>query len=348
MSGFPILDLVVGIIFVYFLLSIVCSSAVEMVLTIGKYRAKMLERWLRSVFDKEIVLSSGQCVKLGQAIMDHCTTKGLSEKGSATSYIDAKNFSTALLEKITYDPANPKSIAKDIDELITAIQNTKLLSADLQGALLGYAYETKDSYRSVTEKYMGEIQLFKSKIENWYDSSMDRVSGALKQTYTRRFTFWLAFIIVLGLNADSISIAKYLYTNPEARTRLVAKAYSITNNDTIKNQVTRMVNHSAGADTVLNNASMQQITDTLTARAHEMESTKAMIEDVIPLSWNGTEFKNASGKFYWPFVLSKIAGLLVTILAVMMGAPFWFDVLNKISNLRGSGAKPASQKDKGQ
>ena len=40
-------------------------------------------------------------------------------------------------------------------------------------------------------------------------------------------------------------------------------------------------------------------------------------------------------------VIQKIIGLLASILAIMMGAPFWFDLLNKISNLRGAGKKPA-------
>jgi hypothetical protein len=40
MGGFPILDLVVGIIFIYFLLSIICSSAVEITLSANKIRAR--------------------------------------------------------------------------------------------------------------------------------------------------------------------------------------------------------------------------------------------------------------------------------------------------------------------
>jgi hypothetical protein len=36
----------------------------------------------------------------------------------------------------------------------------------------------------------------------------------------------------------------------------------------------------------------------------------------------------------------KIPGLLVTTFAVALGAPFWFDVLNKISNLRAAGKRP--------
>lgn len=37
----------------------------------------------------------------------------------------------------------------------------------------------------------------------------------------------------------------------------------------------------------------------------------------------------------------KAAGLVLTWLAVSLGAPFWFDVLNRVSNLRAAGPKPS-------
>ena len=117
MSGFPILDLVAGMIFVYFMLSIICSSAVEIILSVRKLRARMLETWLYRIFEKDITVG-GKTVKLGQAIMDHCSVTALSPTGKSTSYIDAKDFTSALLEKITYDPAKPTSIARDINTFI--------------------------------------------------------------------------------------------------------------------------------------------------------------------------------------------------------------------------------------
>jgi hypothetical protein len=42
-----------------------------------------------------------------------------------------------------------------------------------------------------------------------------------------------------------------------------------------------------------------------------------------------------------------VVGWLITGLAVALGAPFWFDLLNKLVNLRGSGPRPtpATQTD---
>jgi hypothetical protein len=90
MSGFPILDLVAGIIFIYFLLSIISSSAVEMVMTAFKLRGKMLGKWLTEIFNMDVTLPDGTKQKLGRAIMDHCSVTGLSKPGKAPSYIDAK------------------------------------------------------------------------------------------------------------------------------------------------------------------------------------------------------------------------------------------------------------------
>jgi len=36
----------------------------------------------------------------------------------------------------------------------------------------------------------------------------------------------------------------------------------------------------------------------------------------------------------------KLVGWLLTAFAVRQGAPFWFDLLNRLVNVRGSGSKP--------
>ncbi len=81
MSGFSIIDLVVGMIFIFFMLSIISSSAVEIVLTVLRARAKILQQWLFIIFDKTIKQPDGTSLKLGQAIMDDCTVTALSGAG---------------------------------------------------------------------------------------------------------------------------------------------------------------------------------------------------------------------------------------------------------------------------
>jgi hypothetical protein len=338
MSGFPIVDLVVGMIFIYFLLSIICSSAVEMILTGLEVRAKILGKWLRKIFDKEITQPDGKVVTLGQAIIEHCAVTALSRPGKAPSYIDAKNFTSSLLEKLTYNPNDPKSVATNISEVITAIENATVLSTELQRALLGYAYEARDSYAAFSDKTVTEIQYFRAKVENWFDTSMDRISGTFKKNYCRPVTFIIAIITAGALNADSIAIAKYLYSNPQARTNIAAQATKAVqdSNNVYLQRIKQM--RATREDSV----TLAMVQNNIKASMANISEANAALNDFIPLGWKGMSKATIS-----PYkVITKITGLLATVLAIFMGAPFWFDLLNKIANLRGTGPKPASSTTK--
>lgn len=47
----------------------------------------------------------------------------------------------------------------------------------------------------------------------------------------------------------------------------------------------------------------------------------------------------------YPFILTKLGGLLLTICAASLGAPFWFDILNRFMSVRGVGKRPDNPKD---
>jgi hypothetical protein len=61
----------------------------------------------------------------------------------------------------------------------------------------------------------------------------------------------------------------------------------------------------------------------------------------LPLGWS---HDTSPHNFFWEG-LGKVLGLLVTAFALTLGAPFWFDLLGKVSNLRGSGP-PATTESK--
>ena len=43
-----------------------------------------------------------------------------------------------------------------------------------------------------------------------------------------------------------------------------------------------------------------------------------------------------------PWTGERVLGLLISILAISLGAPFWFDFLNRFVNVRQTGTKPTA------
>ena len=206
-----------------------------------------------------------------------------------------------------------------------------------------YALEAQDAFAATAAKTSSELELFKNKVECWFNTSMDRVGGTLKRRYSRPFTFFLSLIIVAALNADSISIARYLYNNPEARIKLAEEAFDVSMNEDFQRQVESLKNIKGVK--VNDSTTLDQLADSIKLKIATIEKTKAAMADAIPLGWQENELKK-EGKISYALILMKVAGLFASVLAVMMGAPFWFDVLNKISNLRGVGKKPETSNAK--
>jgi hypothetical protein len=65
-------------------------------------------------------------------------------------------------------------------------------------------------------------------------------------------------------------------------------------------------------------------------------STNPNDQRALPWLWAG-DTHDPLGLVHW---FSRVIGLALTVLAVSLGAPFWFDVLNKFMVFRGTGKPP--------
>ena len=71
-----------------------------------------------------------------------------------------------------------------------------------------------------------------------------------------------------------------------------------------------------------------------------MEQIKGELKK-LPLGWGHSESPKDS--LAWAV---KAIGIVFTGLALAFGAPFWFDVLSKLVQLRSSGRKPETAEEK--
>jgi hypothetical protein len=126
---------------------------------------------------------------------------------------------------------------------------------------------------------------------------------------------------------DSVQIAQQLARDPALRSVIVAQAEQMVQQP----PATVVVNPTAGAA-----PAVSPVQDT-SVRAQAMKDRIQELKAIgIPLGWPDPDTSPRDVSWY----LLKVMGLLLTAGAASLGAPFWFDMLNKIISIRAAGKAP--------
>jgi hypothetical protein len=155
---------------------------------------------------------------------------------------------------------------------------------------------------------------------------------------------------------DSISVATSLWREPTLRQAIIAQVQSYTppaasqgnstttsplqNIPALENQLQAMNIPLGWTFTSFNTAGRQ--CSLLPVRASQVWGIPSLDSQGQPICKG---FSNLP-----PDILSwliKLMGLVMTGLAAAQGAPFWFDILGKLVNVRGTGANPAEKQPVG-
>lgn len=308
MFGSQIVDIAIGLIFVYLLLSLICSVLNEWVAALFSMRAKNLEAGIRNLLQgaqkdgKNIadeIYSHGLITALFKpSVVD----KALKNEGFP-SYIPSRTFGLALLDVIA--PAKDGN-SQTIENLKTSI--AALPEGQAKTALLALLTDAGDS-----------VQKFRTNVEGWFDATMDRVSGWYKRK-SQVIILVFALIVSVGLNADSIVIVDQLIRDPVFRNSMVTAAQEY-----VKDPKNSPIPASDTSDP-------QKAASEAKQKAQQLEQKLESLN--VPLGWKrGTDGQvvvppDATG---WAL---KLVGLLLTAIALSLGAPFWFDMLNKFIVVR--------------
>jgi hypothetical protein len=345
-TGQPAVDVAIGLFFAFFLLSVLCSAINEAIATALAWRSQTLLAALRSMLADASAEPVRVRQKNGEAtdptagtaaaqpedsgadrapepsitrLLDHPLIRSLADETSRSqlrravpSYIPSRTFALALLDTFT-----DKTDAPD-----DAFEQAKTAVGNIKNPHLSEALTTllNDSRQSVAH--------FRDGIENWFDATMGRASGWYKRR--TQLSLWVIGIVVtIALNADAGQIATALWKDPVLRASVVAQAQKAVDDG----NTTDIPNASANSTTDKTNAKSATDNTTLTADLERIRQLK------LPLGWS---FKTSDPR--WPDDvlgwLAKLLGLAATVVALSLGAPFWFDLLGKVSRLRGTGAEP--------
>ena len=157
----------------------------------------------------------------------------------------------------------------------------------------------------------------KAGLEQWFDDTMERLEGAYKRWVTA-ILFILGLTIAVAANASTFHVAERLWQDPITREVVVAAADNLVDGPTPLE---------AG-----DLPSLASTTDQLVEVGLPVGWDEAAEE-----AWSAANLKTADGLVE---AVTYLAGWTLTALLVTLGAPFWFDLLTRVSSLRSSGAKP--------
>lgn len=379
MFGSGILDTVIGLTFIFFMVSSLVTIINEMIAAALRSRAK----WLR--FGITRLLNSDLMAR----IYDHPLIDGTARKShggvieQGPSYIASRTFANVLLNVVEKDSPEIAQIRVKLQEIQKALETNETRVQDLNTQLSGLKGEghiwplvagdlarhlnTAKRKRRLHEPYtvadaVHDIQRFmdamparylrqmiesipddnlkktlgtllddaghdidklKENIEIWFNSSMDRVSGWYKRR-TQWVTAFLALVLSVGMNVDAIVLFRHLQTYPAESQALVGQAMEMTK----KNPVCKSCS-----------INPTQLADQFKVTHNQLTSL------AIPIGWNLSSIipGNKAQEIFKRIgnaALHHFPGWLLTALAATLGAPFWFDILNRLISIRATGKAP--------
>jgi hypothetical protein len=395
--GSTVLEVAIGMIFIYLLLSLVCSAANEVIATNTKRRAWMLEQGIRNLLlddemdrrltpdalkQKRVVMGEGAATggqtaggdagngvgaaTLSDIFYEHPLIKSLHQprwwgmKEKTPSYIPARTFALTILDIITPEKQGQSRTINDIRVAVEALPKDSTV---------------RRSLLTLIDEAEGDIEKLRITVEDWFNVGMDRVSDWYKRR-THRIIFVIGLLLATLLNADSIMILKVLYSEPAVRTAVFAQAEAFAKNQAAQPTPTPTPAGTAPDTNPAGTVTQGQAgspTGTTTgnsapgaATQREIDEARQKLDDRIkeyrqlenlglPVGWSnkGTQvqrrptadFTNQRGLFLWEWLL-KIAGLLITGIALSLGAPFWFDLLNRFISFRTALKPPEATPEK--
>lgn len=272
------LNVFLGLALTFAVVAGLASSVCEALASVLKWRANTLLAGIKDLLNDQSL--SG----LAKEVLDHAALNPRAGDAAAAasyklkpSYVPPKQFASALLDVIQQTSTG---VPQSLQNAIASIQDPQIKTL-LQGFY---------------DRAAGDVQKVHDDVAAWFDSGMDRLSGAYKRK-SQLVLFIVSLVLAALLNVDAFHLAAALWAHP--------------------------------ADMAALSASI--------AEGNSAEQNLSAAAKAFPMGWPATYLDNP---FAWA---SAIGGWFATAFASLFGAPFWFDVIQKVARIKGTGPDPRTK-----
>lgn len=262
---------------------------------------------------------------------------GTNQLRAAVAAVPDDALRKELMQTIDVALAPLHAIGPDILRLQRAGESiARLADSSIKTALSSFVTEAGE-----------DLDRFKQRAAAWYNDVMGHASGWYKRN-TQAILFAVGMVLCIVNNVDTVAIVGHLSSDPALRASASDEALRVVAASGAPGQPPSPTRDGVApipaALSRLSAADLNQI----------IEKSKLPLwwtrEEWSRLWWAHRDADNAPAGSSSPSsvalapdftaLLTKVLGLLLSTMAVSMGAPFWFDVLNKLVNVRLVGKRP--------
>ncbi|MCK6539051.1 MAG: hypothetical protein L6Q26_03245 [Anaerolineales bacterium] len=211
-----VIQVAIGLIFVWLVLSIGVMQAQEWVENLFTWRSQYLEQAVRDMLDDP---------KMSDKFFQHPSIQALYRRSGLNKmppWIPSQRFAKVMLDLFANAGKSPEelpegewSLSKMQENLKSVQQNNPGLARKFGYILQGVGDKTANLDEKLSKWYAG--------MEDWYNDTMNMVSLEYKK-FSQRLAFLIGLLIAVLLNVDSVFIATELWQQPTARAVIVAQA----------------------------------------------------------------------------------------------------------------------------
>lgn len=321
----PTLEVAIGLVFTFVLFSSLLSVVFEAFASVLKLRSKALKNAIISLIEDPQSCPGGGEPRLMDRSIGLFSSQARILR-NVRAYENATQESVFL--RLYEHPLVAGLSVKSRPSYVPAANFSAALLYVLRGAATGSLSSQieqgiaalppgalRTALTTIAQEAQGDWTKVKVGVEAWYDSAMDRLSGDYKR-FSQTITFILGLFVAVSCNVDSIKIVQHLYTEPDLRHAMTVQADALIDKG------------APPAVAPLDQPSKAQLD--AVAQAQNLLLTGAP-----SVGWERGNFPVRPRA-----IVTAVIGWLITALAGMLGAPFWFDTLQNLVNLRGTGPKP--------
>ncbi len=354
MIGSAIIDVGIGLVLVYILISIIVTQmnsvlvnllnlraehlrdGLEKLITDPNLRYELLTHPLINVVQSEMSLQQKPSLakrirSVLRTFLELLFAPRLTKRSDTTntSYVAPTVFADVMIDALVKNP-----------ELLAQLQNVQvpqlieLLKARVDDVNLERTLEALLSTASTIDEA-------KMKLVTWFNNGMDQLSNVFKG-HVQYVSFMVGLLLAVVLNIDTVYMAQTFWNDPSTRELAVSAAQTIIRDE----------------QRILTQTPTTENSGNLSESVERVQQSIADLFDMqLPIGWYNLDPNvgttdliiladpKTDGRNFWNIIptnhslpewfgllAAKIVGWVLTALAVMQGSDFWFNLLRQLTN----------------